>query len=193
MVLGFLTILGSATFSLTAQTPSRTTTVVRGQIVPIPQAQVSPCNDREVQVNYDKQSPSYHHYAVETELCSMSNIRCNRQSVFSKMTSQVRFITPTENSAPVTDCMIVDVNIPGPWGKDSVRVSVDRQNLSVTNYTRKDHALSPGKVTRTLVAKNGSIYVVTDGEGTGSFRPLNVSLAQRVWQPVDRALRESVK
>jgi hypothetical protein len=89
--------------------------------------------------------------------------------------------------------MIVDVNIPGPWGKDSVRVSVDRSGFSVTNYTRNDHALRPGKVTRRIVSKNGAIYVVTEGEGTGNFSDLNVRLASRTWQPVDSALRGAVQ
>jgi hypothetical protein len=193
-----MSIFFGVSFSLhdaAAQPPSKPCKVIRGQIYcdpsPAPRKSV-PCNDPEIQVDYDKQSKSYHHYGpFETKLCS-SSTSCNQASVFSKMTSQARFITPTESSLPVSDCMIINVHIL-PVGRDDVRVSVDEKNFSATNYTRKNHALYPGKVSRTIVEKDGAIYVVTEGEGTGNFKDLNESKAPGVWLPVDKQLRAAVQ
>lgn len=88
--------------------------------------------------------------------------------------------------------MIINVQIM-PLGRDDVRVSVEEKNFSVTNYTRKNHALYPGKVSRTIVEKDGAIYVVTEGEGTGNFKDLNESKAPSVWLPVDKQLRAAVQ
>ena len=105
----------------------------------------SPCNDNEVIVEYDRKSSSYHHYGpVITQICLTSNPQCSIKSVFSAMTSQVRFITPTENPSEVKNCMETDVNIPGLFGVDDVRVLVNPGDYNVTNYTRKNHALYPG-------------------------------------------------
>jgi hypothetical protein len=108
------------------------------------------------------------------------------------MTSQARFITPTKSTSPVTNCMIINVQIV-PLGRDDVRVSVDNEKFSVINYTRKNHFLHPGKVTRTIVEKDGAIYVVTEGEGTGSFKDKNESKAPGVWLPVDQQLRQAIQ
>lgn len=154
----------------------------------------APCDDNEIQTNYDRRFSKYHHYGpLETQICLTNNPQCNRQSAFSTMISQVRFITPTEDSSQVKNCMEVDVDLPGPWGKDTVRVSVNAANYSVTNYTRKDHLLHPGRVTRTIVEKNGAIYVTTQGEGTGDQKLLNKWFSRPIWVPVDNRLREALQ
>lgn len=153
-----------------------------------------PCKDDEVEVEYDKKSKDYHRYGpIEAQICLTKNPQCNVERVFLTMISQVRFITPTENSSQVENCMETDVDIPGPFGVDHVRISVNEKNYSITNYTRKDHVLHPGKVTRTIVEKNEAIYVITEGEGTGDLKNLNSWLSDRVWKPVDNRLREAVE
>ena len=195
LTLCVITISFGVAFSLPAQTPSKPCKVIRGQIycgpAPVPRKSL-PCNDPEVSVKFDKRSKNYHHYGpFETKLCSSSK-SCTQASVFAKMTSQARFITPTKSSSPVKNCMIINVQI-WPVGRDDVRVSVDNEKFSVTNYTRKNHALDPGKVTRTIVEKDGAIYVVTEGEGTGRFKDKNESKAPGVWLPVDQQLRQAIQ
>jgi hypothetical protein len=153
-----------------------------------------PCDDDEVQVSYDTSSPNYHSYRVKNRICSTNVAGCHVWVVFMTMISQVRYITPTEDTSPVKHCMKIDVDIiPGPFGSDYVRTVLDFEKFSVTNYTKKDHLLHPGKVTRTIVERGGAIYVETFGEGTGFFGEENVERANGVWTKVDKRLIEAVR
>ena len=64
--------------------------------------------------------------------------------------------------------------------------------MSITNYTRKNHVLHPGKITRKIVKNNEKIYVVTSGEGTGRFPRTNENKSESVWGDVDEKLIEKV-
>lgn len=157
-----------------------------------------PCDDEELQTTYDTSSYNYHHYKIVNEICSLSIAGCTSDFVFSTMISQVRFIAPTtEVTTPVINCQVNDLNIYGPWGVDSIRTTVNPDNRSITNYTRPDHILHPGKVTRTVTEEDSSIYVVTIGEGDGKGPDFNEFFASGTWftegfNDVDRLLIEEV-
>lgn len=179
----------------------------------IGQAQVKitnvPCADKEIRVNYDKESTgqynfpaqsfkkylaSYHLYVLENKICDTTNSKCTQALVFSTMLGQLQYIAPANNNTlPVTNCMVADADVPGPFGDDPIRVSVNSNNYSITNYTRKDHSLYPGKVTRTLIKKNSAIYVLTEGEGFGIFPDVSMLAASKIWNSVDKKLAEAVK
>lgn len=153
-----------------------------------------PCNDEEIQVNYDKKSPKYHHYGpLETQLCLTTNPNCNLSSVFSTMISMVKYVTPVLSSSPVKNCMEIDAN-PNPLESDLVRIVVNTDKFSITNYTKRKHQFYPGEVRRTIVEKRGAIYVITEGEGTGENKEKNKAIAPALWQQlVDIRLKDGVK
>ena len=153
-----------------------------------------PCQDDQVQLKYDKQAATYHDYKETTEICSTKTPGCTPDLVFSIMSSQIRYIVPDTNSTiQVTSCMTFDADIPGPFNKDPIRIVVDPDNYSVTNYTRKGHFFYPGKVTRTVLKEGASIYVVTYGEGNGRMPAVNKYLAPPYWKVVDNKLAKAVK
>lgn len=153
-----------------------------------------PCDDNQVLVNYNSQALNYHSYKEETEICSTNSPNCTLDLVFSTMTSQIRYIVPdTKSTLKVTSCMAFDANIPGPFNKDPIRIVVNEDTYSVTNYTRKGHVFHPGKVTRSVVKKGTSIYVVTYGEGNGKIPTLNELIAPRYWKDVDNQLANAVR
>ena len=151
-----------------------------------------PCDDTELQVTYDQSSSNYHSYITANSVCALSEAGCNRDAVFSTMLSQTRFIAPTSETSRVENCKLTVLNIPGPFGEDHIRTTINLANYSIRNYTRANHALHPGRVTRTLVESDGRIYVLTYGEGIGSFPSLNSYLAPGTWNDVDRGLIEAV-
>ena len=109
------------------------------------------------------------------------------------MVSNKQFIAPNNQSQEkVQHCQQTDLNvIPGPWGKDTIRTTINEQNHSITTYTRKDHPFHPRKITRKIVKKNEKIYVVTSREGTGLYSRKLESVGGG-WGNVDEKLIEKV-
>ena len=158
-----------------------------------------PCDDDEIQVFYDKSSEQYHFYEVKNEVCSVNTEGCNIDFVFDVMVSNKQFIAPSHQSQEkVQHCQQTDLNIlPVPSltsfvNIDPIRTTINEQNHSITNYTRKKHFLHPGKITRKIVKNNEKIYVVTSGEGTGNHPETNESKSESVWGDVDEKLIEKV-
>lgn len=153
----------------------------------------APCGDDQIQFSYDTRSSRYHSYSTENEVCSVNMAGCNKDSVFKIMLSQANFIAPTDDTAAVTNCKITDVNLPMVLGTDSVRTLVDQSSYAITNYTRENHFLHPGRVTRKIVERNGKVFVTTFGEGTGYLPRANEKFAPRTWNDVDRQLIRAVQ
>lgn len=172
--------------------------ILSGQLFSSLNTEIYPCDDEDLQATYDASESSYHSYTTENEICSLSRAGCTSDFVFSTMISQVRLIAPTTDVAtPVADCQVNTLNLPGPWGVDSIRTTVNPDGLSITNYTKLDHVLHPGKVTRTVIQRNSSVYVVTVGEGSGRGPQINEFFASGTWftegfNDVDRLLRQEV-
>ncbi|NET29213.1 hypothetical protein [Okeania sp. SIO1I7] len=153
-----------------------------------------PCGDDEIQVSYDEKSKKYHSYGVVNKVCSLNTQGCNIDFVFRVMVSNKQFVAPNhESQEKVEHCQTTDLDILGPWGIDTIRTTINQDEYSITNYTRKNHVLYPGQITRTIVEKNGKIYVLTLGEGTGRHPDLNEWLSGRVWGGVDKKLIKKVE
>ena len=117
----------------------------------------------------DTGSSLYHEYTHTTILCKSSEMSLD--AVFALMLSSAKYIAPTDETAPVTDGMIVNVNI-GAWGvvisrKNPIRVTVNKGSHSVVNTTLPGHMLYSGTVTRQLREKKGNIVLHTKGVGSG--------------------------
>ena len=195
-----------------------------GQTCRIGQAEVTitavPCNDNEIQVRYPATAEfrdaykglwifdgianqlisGYHSYpdegsAIESASCTTSTPVCNRENIFNIMLSQTRFIAPTDEINPVEHCKITNLDIPGiPAGDDPIRTTVDRATYSVTNYTRYDHALHSGRVTRRLIERDGFIIIDTSGEGFGILPFVNNLAAPSLLKnQVDAGLIQAVQ
>lgn len=151
------------------------------------------CNDRRLVQDYDAKSPNYHSYGskgeIETLVCATINARCNDQLIFRTMLEESRFIAPSDDKTPVTNCKISRVTI-GFSDDNEIRTTVDQQSLTITNYTIEGrHKLHPGRVVRSVVERDGQIYIRTQGEGLGSYGDLNELLSPIVWGGVDKKLR----
>lgn len=151
-----------------------------------------PCNDPRIVKEFDANSPRYHSYGksgeIETIACATITNRCNARLVFGAMLEEARFIAPTDDKAPVTDCKITRVTI-GLSKDNEIRTVIDRKSLAVNNYTIEGrHTLHPGEVTRSVVERGGKIYIRTEGEGLGPYGWLNKFLSRTVWKGVDEKL-----
>lgn len=155
--------------------------------------QTTICDDDRIVSDYDPADDDYHHYGdgddeIVTAICKAGS-RCRPAQIFDLMLSQARFIAPTSDRQPVVPCKTTRVRI-GPTTDNYVRTTVDAKSLAVTNYTlEKLHRLHPGRVTRTIIERDGIVYVRTEGEGTGSWPSVNELFAPGVWRGVDEELR----
>ena len=146
----------------------------------------------------------YHHYVLETPICSTSRARCTSQSVFQAMTSQRRFMAPAEDNEldPVAHCAVTNLQGPGFLGalaslrySDNIINVVDAANSTAINYTlnppglANTHVFHPGRVIRTVLEKNGNIVVRTEGEGTGQMPRTNESSGSDLFRSIDRDFR----
>jgi hypothetical protein len=165
----------------------------------------APCGDQTIQSVFSPDAPNYHRYpdpseTIRTKLCDKRDSRCSKASAFRLMLSDSRFIAPTEDSNPVTNCKVTSVDITR-YGMNRVglaitgnpiRSVVDVTSMAVTNYTKPGHFLHPGKVVRTIIEDDTAVYVDTWGEGTGIFPTVNGVLAPGVWYEADRRLLTAV-
>ena len=148
---------------------------------------------------------AYHHYVLETPICSTSSSGCTSQNVFRAMTSQRRFMAPAEENklAPVAHCAVTDLQGPGFLGalasirySDNIINVVDVANSTAINYTLNPpgpgntHVFHPGRVIRTVLERDGSIVVRTEGEGTGQMPRTNESSGSDLFRSIDRDFRK---
>lgn len=152
-----------------------------------------PCRDNDIHLTYNRRALDYHSYREQTPVCSINTPNCTVDRVFSTMLTSVQYVVPyTTSRLRVTNCMTFDVDIPGPFNVDKVRIVVDRNNSSVTNYTKRGHIFHPGKVTRTIVQRGNGIYVETFGEGNGKLATPNELGGPSSWRSVDAKLVNAV-
>lgn len=153
------------------------------------------CSDRDIQSTFSPSDITYHRYpavgGILTRICDKADPRCSRQSVFSAMLSNAKFVAPTDDTALVFDCKITFVNILF-LPNNPIRTVVD-PDYSLTNYTLPGHFLHPGKVVRTVVEDETSVSVETWGEGSGWLGKPNEVIAPWIWsEVVDAGLKDAV-
>lgn len=112
------------------------------------------------------------------------NKEFNAGSIFDIMLEESCFIAPTSDRTKVFDCKETRVKV-GLSFFNYIRSTVDRDTLTVTNYTVEDHLLHPGKVARRVLERDDAVYVQTEGQGSGMLPRMNEFFAPLVWQKVD--------
>ncbi|MDB9307330.1 hypothetical protein PN471_01380 [Aphanizomenon sp. CS-733/32] len=146
------------------------------------------CNDPKIIDDFSN-AQNYHKYGHETLMCVTSYLKgCSKEFVFAMMTSNAAYLAPLpDNHEPVTNCMENTLAVVG-----GITTTVDNKNFTITNYTRTNHELYPGKVTRTVIQRGEGIYVSTVGEGDGKFPETNEVLGDNTFMLVDNLLQHNV-
>jgi hypothetical protein len=150
------------------------------------------CNDPSIQSQYDPSHPQYHQYGIneriETLICTSITPKCNRDLVFKTMLEEARFIAPTDDGNPVTECKKTRVDI-GPLSDNYIKTTINRTEKIIVNYTLEQHFLHPGRIVRQVLEQDNKVYVKTTGEGTGRWPEINEFFAPSVWLNVDKRLQ----
>jgi len=117
---------------------------------------------------YDPNDPLYHKYDVEHGICSAGASGCTTASVFDSL---------RRNAAPGADGVTTirtgdktTINFLGIDGGTVVHV-VDEKGLQIINITLDDHVFESGYVIRSVVERDGVIYVRSFGEGINRPAP----------------------
>ena len=128
-----------------------------------------------------------HSYEVYTPICTLGG-KCTQDNIFNIMKSRKSFVTPTWQTAPVTNDSTTQIPVLG-----TVKHTVDQVNHTVTNTTLPDHLLNPGVVQRQIVQRGNEIGVLTKGTGDGLLPRQNECLAPYLWGSPDSALKDAFK
>ena len=139
--------------------------------------------------SYDPDDPSYHIYSYETEICGLDEAWCTERRVFDGI--RLYPAPGYDKGSPVRTGDVTNVEILGFGGV--VHHFVDEPSLTVYNITEPGHSFDPGYVSRSVVTRGNSIYVLTIGEGTGSYRAVNIVGAPIAFKPLDYKIRSYVR
>ncbi|RXJ73984.1 hypothetical protein CS022_06845 [Veronia nyctiphanis] len=90
-----------------------------------------------------------------------------------------------------------DVDIPGPWGKDTISTTAiydeNGNQVGIKNDTLPDHILHPGHIERKVMRIGDSFHIVSVGKGEGPLAGMNVLLEDFIWGPVNDAVINQFK
>jgi RHS repeat-associated protein len=137
--------------------------------------------------------PGKHSYGVRNKICDLGSKGCTTESV-------VAGINET-GAVPSQDGRILfgvenDADIFGPWGRDDVitrpMFNESGEQNGIRNITQDNHLLDWGYVERTVHTIDNSIYIDTNGYGTGWLGGVNVGAAEFLWGGVDDSVRRFV-
>ncbi|HWS89479.1 MAG TPA: hypothetical protein VN282_21085 [Pyrinomonadaceae bacterium] len=166
-----------------------------------------PCDDDQIQVNFYEGAKKgrfmfgsgfeafypgqkYHLYSMLGRICKVGTKGCDVRTVFSMMTSQVRYVAPSDSTLPVNNCGVNELK--SYVSPNRVRTFVDSENSTIVNFTLKGHLFYPGKVTRKVVSKDGWVVVITEGEGYGQMAGINEAVGGSIFEGIDKDLAEAV-
>jgi hypothetical protein len=134
---------------------------------------------------YDAADPEHHWYEYETPIGESS-----KQLVEAALQSLLRHAAPGQSSISGSG---EPVEATTPFGSlGFIDQVVDPASRSVTNQTQKNHRLYPGGVRRSIIVKDGKVWVRTVGEGNGQLPLVNRLFAPLVWESVDGLIWEDV-
>lgn len=136
-----------------------------------------------------------HSYDVgKLVICNRRQEGCTREFVYETLLSNASFAAPDAAAIPVEDCHNYKVSFAMGMGGGHITIKLDQPRFQLTNYTRKDHTLHPGKVVRQVIEQpNGDIVVRSVGSGSGLLPKFNESKAPGVWSEVEELLRQEVQ
>lgn len=151
-------------------------------------------NHPDIIGQFSMNQPNYHHYIISEEICNQTvNPCCNKDMVFEVMKSNLTYNAPYAPNVPVQNCQETIIEHFG-----GIVNKIDHTVYKITNYTKSNHFLHPGKVERYVVEVNKRIFVLTIGTGNNDSQIeswLNeISLSVNiVWGQVNEALKTSIK
>jgi hypothetical protein len=122
--------------------------------------------------------PGYHHYTVETIICSVSRPGCTVEAVFEQLR---RFPAPARFGTPDRKVGVKTGDRSFALGVGMVEHWVGTRLL--TNSTIDyQHLLNPGVVIREVLVSGDNIIVKTSGYGTGLLPQINSGAAAKwIW------------
>jgi RHS repeat-associated protein len=135
---------------------------------PEPTQASQPSPDDQVTITapkYNSSNPNYHFYQFSNQICSSSFMGCYPDAVYNYL---LYFAAPGQLNRAFTGNK---VNIVGGGG--SVTQVVDRNNLTVFNFTLPGHVFHPGYIQRSVISTPAGIYIQTSGAGIGSLPSFN--------------------
>lgn len=122
---------------------------------------------------------------ISPPVCAASE--CNLEDVVAALNENGVHPNQSVSFTPGED-YIGDVDLPGPFGRDDVSTTAifsDGVQVGVRNETLENHRLHSGVVERTVVLKDGSYRIRTQGGGHGRLGGPNIWFDDAVWGPVD--------
>ena len=125
---------------------------------------------------------------VVTEICSTTQAGCTIEEVFCELRT---YPAPGmwSNDTPVQDGEVnnAEIGYRNTTLDDLglVEHDVDEANSTVTNNTLPGHLLHPGTVVRSVEQVGDTIFVRTEGDGTGAYPYTNEILAEDLWTITD--------
>ncbi|WP_369679937.1 RHS repeat domain-containing protein [Pseudoalteromonas sp. A601] len=146
---------------------------------------------------YDQYHDNYHEYGqgkgedgmVESEICSAGLQGCNPTDVglqsIRNAAPGANGVDPVSNQDPTTL----------PLGVGTVDHEVDIANNRVINITRLGHIFEHGYVIRSVVERNGKVYIRTYGEGINTNRTkavLNDFAGRQGFRYLDNRIRQNI-
>jgi RHS repeat-associated protein len=133
--------------------------------------------------HYDPRDPNYHAYPLLDPICSVSADLCTPAEVFEALRSSA---APGQTFPAYTGDR-VNVIFAGP-----ITQFVYPDILSIYNVTLTGHWFDPGYVERSVIQIGDTVYVRTEGEGTGQNRWLNMLTARPAFELLDSVIRMQV-
>lgn len=102
---------------------------------------------------------------MENEICSLATVGCSASAVWDELK---RYPAPGwDDSSQVTSGDETSISFASIDG-GTVSHIVDDANMTLYNVTHPDHIFSDGYVSRSVITRNGSVYVRSVGEGITS-------------------------
>jgi hypothetical protein len=154
------------------------------------------CSDANLPFHYDTQNATYHMYDDYTEVCSAAQSnQCTVENVFATLSetpAAIAPVSPSVTKAEITPCAVIQLRS-CPGSDNKIRIVIDPNDHSITNYTLPTHIFYPGHVKRQIVDQNGVVGIYTVGEGVGCHKGANLSGGKcKIWPEADQTLKVAV-
>ena len=114
---------------------------------------------------YNSSDGYYHYYEMENQVCTISLDGCSASAVWDELKSNPA--PGWDSSKQVATGDETNIRFMKMSGGDVSHV-VDDANMTLYNVTHPNHIFSDGYVSRSVITRNGSVYIRTVGEGITS-------------------------
>lgn len=142
---------------------------------------------------FDRSDSTYHHYDVLNKVCDLGANGCTMDilknkvlPLFSFPSKYMRPSAPSLNGRPqvvyVAFPVIDDMEDPDDYDTPGGRIVQSRlPDGGIQNLTLRDHLVYPGTISRTVIERNGSLYLFTHGVGHNRVFGTSNEVLRKVW------------